>query len=121
MKRRAFEKLVEAALADLPEAFRARLDNVEIVIEDEPSAEDLASVGLEPDELLLGLYEGTPLTERGSDYGMVMPDRILLFQSDIEAVCDSPEQIAEEVRITVVHEVAHFFGLGEDEIPDWAR
>ncbi len=121
MTREGFEKLVRQALAELPEAFRARLQNVEIAVEEEPTAEQLESVGLREDELLLGLYVGTPLTERSSDYGMVMPDRILLFQGDIEQVCASHEEIAEEVRKTVIHEVAHFFGLGEEDIPDWAR
>lgn len=121
MERAAFEKLVSESLSELPEAFRFRLQNVDISVEDEPSADLLTSLGLAKDELLLGLYEGIPLTERGGDYGMVMPDRIRLFQRDIEAVCSSEEDIADEVRKTVIHEVAHFFGIEEDEIPDWAR
>ena len=121
MTRERFEALVNEALSELPEEFRHRLQNEDISVEDEPSAEQLESVGMRADELLLGLYVGTPLTERGHDYGMVMPDRILLFQQDIEQVCRSNDEIAEEIRKTVVHEVAHFFGLEEDEIPDWAR
>ncbi|MSS70238.1 MAG: metallopeptidase family protein [Candidatus Latescibacteria bacterium] len=117
MTRKQFEKFVLEALEELPEEFRKRLDSVEIVIEDEPTVEDLESVGLTEDDLLLGLYHGTPLTERTSDYNMALPDRIVLFQWDIEQCCETPEEIAEEVRKTVIHEVAHFFGFGEDEIP----
>ena len=117
MTRKQFEKLVLDALKDLPEEFRSRLDNVEIVIEGEPTREDLKSVGLTEDDLLLGLYHGTPLTQRTSDYTMALPDRIVLYQSDIEDCCDTREQIEEEVRKTVIHEVAHFFGLEEDELP----
>ena len=117
MTRKQFEKLVLDALKDLPEEFRSRLDNVEIVIEGEPTREDLKSVGLTEDDLLLGLYHGTPLTQRTSDYAMALPDRIVLYQSDIEDCCETREQIAEEVRKTVIHEIAHFFGLEEDELP----
>ncbi len=117
MTRKQFEKLVLKALEDLPQAFREKLDSVEIVVEDEPTIEVLESVGLTEDDLLFGLYQGTPLPERTSDYNLALPDRIVLFQGDIEQGCDSPEEIAEEVRKTVIHEVAHFFGFGEDEIP----
>lgn len=117
MTRGRFQQLVQDALSELPGEFRLWLNNVEIAIEDEPTVEDLRSVGLEEYELLFGLYEGTPLTERRSDHGMVLPDRIVLFQGDIEAGCDSVAEIVDEVRKTVIHEVAHFFGLGEDEIP----
>jgi predicted Zn-dependent protease with MMP-like domain len=117
MTRKRFEKLVLKALEELPEEFRRRLDNVEVVVEDEPTSEDLESVGLTEDDLLMGLYQGTPLTERTSDYNLALPDRIALFQWDIEQCCETPEEIAEEVRKTVIHEIAHFFGMGEDEIP----
>lgn len=117
MTRKRFEKLVLDALEELPKQFREKLDNVEIVIEDEPTMEDLESVGLTEDDLLFGLYQGTPLTERTSDYNLALPDRITLFQWDIEQGCETPEEIAEEVRKTVIHEIAHFFGFGEDEIP----
>ena len=121
MTREQFETLVQEALSDLPQEFLDRLTNVEIAVQEEPTPEDLRSVGLRPDELLLGLYEGTPLTERSVTDGLTLPDRILLFQSDIEQICDTPAQIRDEIRKTVVHEVAHFFGLEEDEIPPWAQ
>ena len=117
MTRKQFEKLALAALEDIPSEFRSRLENVEIVIEDEPTLEDLESVGLGEDDLLLGLYQGTPLTQRTTEYGMVLPDRIVLFQNDIEAYCETPDQIPEEVRKTVIHEIAHYFGLEEDQLP----
>jgi predicted Zn-dependent protease with MMP-like domain len=102
------------------------LDNIEIVIEDEPTAEQLgaggASAGGEDGSELFGLYEGTPLTARGSDYSLVLPDKITIFQRPIERSCATPEEIAEEVRITVIHELAHHFGIEEDRIAElgWA-
>jgi predicted Zn-dependent protease with MMP-like domain len=117
MTRKRFEKLALKALEELPEEFRRRLDNVEIVIEDEPTLEDLESVGLTEDDLLFGLYQGTPLTERTSDYSLALPDRIVLYHGDIEQGCDTEEEMAEEIRKTVIHEIAHFFGLEEDELP----
>jgi predicted Zn-dependent protease with MMP-like domain len=96
------------------------LDNVDIVIEDEPTVEQL---GTDDDgSELFGLYEGTPLTARGSDYSMVLPDKITIFRRPIERACATPEEMAEEVQITVVHELAHHFGIEEDRIAElgWA-
>jgi len=96
------------------------LDNVDIVIEDEPTVEQL---GTDDDgSELFGLYEGTPLTARGSDYSMVLPDKITIFRRPIERACETLEEMAEEVQITVVHELAHHFGIEEDRIAElgWA-
>jgi len=116
VRRREFERLVAEALESLPGPFKARLDNVAVLIEDWPSEELLDSLGMGPDETLMGYYEGTPLTEYGREYDMRLPDRILIFQGPIEEACRSRREIAEEVRKTVMHEVGHFFGLGEDQV-----
>ena len=75
-------------------------------------------MGLGDDELLLGLYEGVPLTDRHADAPPSMPDVIFLFQHDLEDACDSEEQLADEVRITLLHEIGHYFGLDEDELAE---
>jgi predicted Zn-dependent protease with MMP-like domain len=109
-----FERLVVRALRRLPPEVRDMLDNVEIVVEDEPTAEQLASN--EDGDELFGLYEGTPLTARGSGYSMVLPDKITIFRRPIERACPTPEEMADEIRITVIHELAHHFGIEEDRI-----
>ncbi len=106
LSRRRFERLVRRALAALPEEFRSRLENVAVVIEDEPP-EDM------PDTL--GLYEGIPLTERSLE-DVTLPDVITIFKGPIERVCHTEEDIEEEVRLTVLHEVGHFFGLEEAQL-----
>jgi predicted Zn-dependent protease with MMP-like domain len=92
------------------------LSNVEIVIEDEPTPEQIGS--FEEGDELFGLYEGTPLTERGSGYSMALPDKITIFRRPLERACETPEEMANEVRITVIHELAHHFGIDEDRIEE---
>jgi predicted Zn-dependent protease with MMP-like domain len=116
--RRIFERLVAEAMDGLPERFRRRLANVDVVVEDEPSREQLVSAGLPPGETLLGLYQGTPLTERTSYYGMVLPDKISIFRGPIERYCRSRREIREQVRQTIVHEFAHHFGLSDEELDE---
>lgn len=113
MSREDFEELVGEALDTIPEEFLDRLDNVVVLVEDEPPAD------MEPD--LLGLYDGVSLTERG-DYAGVLPDRILVFRKPTLAICETPEEVAEEVRITVVHELGHYFGIDDEALHDlgWA-
>lgn len=106
--------MVEEALMALPEAFAERIDNVAVVIRDEPSAEDLDEAGLGAGEELFGLYVGVPLTDR-SEYHMVLPDRILIFQGPHERHFDE-SGLVEEVRRTVVHEIAHYFGIDDDRL-----
>ena len=113
MERDAFEELVEQAIEEIPEKFLARLKNVAIVIEDEPSKEQIKKLKLRRDLALLGLYEGVPLIRRGSGYGLVLPDKISIFKNSIELVSRSPEEIKELVKNTVRHEIAHHFGSGE--------
>ncbi|HZK48050.1 MAG TPA: metallopeptidase family protein, partial [Thermoleophilia bacterium] len=114
-----FEELVAEALDSLPDEFLAHLENVEVVIEEWPSEEELADAGLEGEDAasLLGLYFGIPLTERGGDYAGVLPDRITLYQGSILAAAgEDPAAIREEVCVTVVHEVAHFYGISDDRL-----
>lgn len=113
---RRFEQLVHEALATVPEPFRARLHNVAVRVEEEPDPALLARLGYPPDEELLGLYEGTPLIQRGNDYHLVPPDRITIFRRPILAICATPEDVRREVRATVVHEIAHYFGIDDAEL-----
>jgi predicted Zn-dependent protease with MMP-like domain len=117
MDRRKFEKLVEQALNSLPEAIQEQLDNVDLVVEDLPSKEQLVGSGIDDGLDLLGLYEGLPLTER-YDYGMVLPDKITIFQKSIESICESEKEIVEEVRDTVIHEIAHHFGIDDARLEE---
>jgi predicted Zn-dependent protease with MMP-like domain len=107
-----FEKLVLEALDQILDEISDRLDNVDVVVEDWPTSEQMAGSGIEDGHYLLGLYEGIPLTDRYG-YDMVLPDKITLFQKPIEAICASDEEIVGEVRATVVHEVAHHFGIDD--------
>lgn len=116
MDRRRFERIVSRALASLPGPFAERIENVAVVLRDEPTEDDLEEAGLEPGEELFGLYVGVPLTGR-SEYHMVLPDRILIFQGPHERHFD-PEDLVEEVRRTVVHEVAHYFGIDDDRLDE---
>ena len=104
MDRERFEELVGDALDAVPGQLLDLLDNVVILVEDDPPAGD---------PHLLGVYEGYALTERGWDYGGVLPDRILIFRRPILAICESEEDVVEEVQVTVVHEIAHHFGIDD--------
>ncbi len=109
-----FKQLVSTAVETLPEEFSARLENVDVVVQDWPTSNQLRKAGLRRGESLLGLYEGVPLPRRGQHYGLVLPDKITLFQKPIEARCGQNEtRIATEITRVVKHEIAHHFGLGE--------
>jgi predicted Zn-dependent protease with MMP-like domain len=109
----AFDRLVDRAIASIPSRFRAALDGVAVVIADEPSPEQLRENGLGPDETLYGLYEGVPLDEWGGDW-IPVPTRIVLFRLPLEDDFPDPRDLADEVRITLLHELAHHLGI-EDE------
>lgn len=111
-----FERLVVRVMRRLPLDIRGMLNNVEIVIEDEPTIEQRESMN--NDDELFGLYEGTPLTERGGGYSMALPDKITIFRRPIERASATPEEMAEEIRVTVIHELAHHFGIEEDRIAE---
>ncbi len=113
MDRERFELLVARAVDSLPEEFRTRLENVDVVVEDWPTQGQLAKVGLKRGDSLLGLYEGVPLTRRSSHYGLVPPDKITIFQKPIEAKCSGDDKIAAEIQRVVRHEIAHHFGIGD--------
>jgi predicted Zn-dependent protease with MMP-like domain len=115
---RAFETLVSEALDDLPAYVQQRLENVAVVVEDEPGADRLAKLGYGDDQTLLGLYEGINRLDRSSGYHLVTPDRITLFWHPIidEVGVGDREAIREEIRKTVIHEVAHHFGIDDAEL-----
>jgi len=114
MKQEEFEQLVGEGIDLIDEKFLQRLKNVEIVIEDVPTSFQLEKINLRG-ELLLGLYEGIPLTQRQS-YGQVLPDKITIFKNSIEQLYSNPEDIKKAVKDTVWHEIAHHFGLNEKEV-----
>jgi predicted Zn-dependent protease with MMP-like domain len=116
--RDTFESLVAEAVEGLPAEFAEKLDNVEFVVEDEPSAQDYEGRSLRPGSLLLGLYHGVPLTKRSSFGINPLPDRITLYQRSIERVCRTPREIIEQVRRTVLHEIAHHFGISEQRLKE---
>lgn len=117
MNRARFEHLVDCAIADLPSEFKEKLENVAVIVEDRPGKELLAAMEIPPDETLFGLYEGTPLTERGFEVPL-HPDRIWIFQEPIEEECDDEAEILEEIRTTLMHEIAHFFGFDDEELEE---
>ena len=112
-----FEEMVREAFSSLPQEFLSRLTNLSLVVSDRPNASQIADNGLGPHDKLYGLYEGVPLTERGQ-YVPSLPDVITIFQEPIEQSCDSHPEIEEQVRTTVEHEVAHYFGFSDDELVD---
>ncbi len=116
MERRRFERLVGRALAELPSPYRDWLANVDVIVERRPSRRHLQYTGADPNETLFGLYEGVPLTERTSDYGMVLPDTITIFQEPLEREFRDDAELVEEVRVTVLHELAHHFGMSDAEL-----
>jgi len=118
MEREEFEKIAQEEFDALPEKFRSSIDNVHVVVEDVDSAGVRGRAGVYAGSMLLGLYEGIPLTRRGVDYGMfpVVPDRITLFKRNIESVATSHEEIRARIREVLIHEVAHYFGMSEKEI-----
>jgi predicted Zn-dependent protease with MMP-like domain len=118
MKRHAFEKLVAEAVMLIPRHFRREMKNLALVVEDEPSAELLAEMEIEPPDSLYGLYQGTPITERGWDYGNRLPDRITIYQRPIEEDCDDEDDMRAVIGETLIHEVGHYFGLSEEEIEE---
>ena len=118
MQRKKFERLVAEALASIPRRFRHAMTNLAIVVEDEPSRELLEDMEIEPPDTLLGLYQGTPLTERRWDYGNALPDRILLFQGPHEREAEDEDDLVVAIGETLIHEIGHYFGLSEEEIEE---
>ncbi len=116
IKQKVFRDMVEAGMADIPDRFLKKLDNVSIVIEDEPTPEQIKKLNLRSGWTLFGLYEGVPQISRGSNYGSVLPDKITIFQKPIEQAAKNSDDIKEIVKNTVWHEIAHHFGMNEKEV-----
>ena len=118
MRRDEFEQHVADALSSIPRRFRDAMRNLVIVVEDEPSRELLDEMEIEPPDTLLGLYQGTPLTERHWDYGNTLPDRILIFQGPHEREAEDEDDLVVAIGETLIHEIGHYFGLSEEEIEE---
>lgn len=112
----SFEEVVMEAIASIPEALRAQLANVDVLIENWPSAADLAAAEVPEGYTLFGLYTGVPLTERTSGYNMVLPDRITIYRGPLLAAFSDVDELKHEIRATVIHEFAHFFGLSDADL-----
>ena len=113
MQRERFEVLVARTINNLPREFQRKLENVDVVVEDWPTPRQLRQARLSHPNQLLGLYQGVPQTRRGRGYGMVLPDKITIFQKPIEAHCRLGEEIEAKIEEVVRHEIAHHFGLDE--------
>jgi predicted Zn-dependent protease with MMP-like domain len=116
-----FEQLVARAIESLPEEFRERLDNIDVVVADEPDRRQLSRLERKHGETLLGLYEGVPLPERTHGYGFVVPDVITIFRRPIEAICRSDSEIVAEIQKVVRHEIAHHFGISDERLRELGR
>lgn len=112
----AFEAIVKEAISDLPLRFRRAVRNLEILVEEEPSAELSAEFGHDPDQHLLGLYVGVPFPERTFGEEPYVPDQIFIFRKPLEHMCQNRRELREQIRITVIHELAHYFGFDEDHL-----
>ena len=118
MHRARFRRLVQAAIAAIPMEFAEQMDNVDILVRTRPTGEEREDAGIGRHQRLLGLYVGHPLTSRGSYYGNTLPDRIMIYQEAIESVCRTDDEVVAQVRTTVLHEVAHHFGIDDERLHD---
>jgi len=118
MERQKFEALVDRAIQALPEEFKNKLENIDVLVEDWPSPQQINKLKLRNKAQLLGLYEGVPQTRRDSGYNMVLPDKITIFQKPIEMECHSDKEIEAEISRVVKHEIAHHFGIGDTTLYD---
>lgn len=111
-----FDHIITRAMDELPQKYIQGLENVAIVQADEPTLQQREKMKLSNHSLLLGLYEGIPLTQRGNGYNFVLPDKITLFKDQIAAISRTPEEFFEQTKRTLWHEIAHFYGLNHDHI-----
>jgi predicted Zn-dependent protease with MMP-like domain len=118
METEKFEELVADAIESLPEEFRERLENIDIVVADEPTRYQLQKSDVEKGDTLLGLYEGVPLPDRSAGYTFTMPDKITIFQKPIEAACHNNSEVKTEIQRVVRHEIAHHFGIDDDRLEE---
>lgn len=114
LRRRQFDRMVRKAIDSLPPHIHSMMENVEIVVEDEPTMEQRDG----EDDGPFGLYEGIPLTDRTSSYSLILPDKITIFRGPLERATATPSELYAEVQATVIHEVAHHFGMGEAQIAE---
>jgi predicted Zn-dependent protease with MMP-like domain len=116
-----FEDLVDKVVKSLPQEFLDLMDNVEVLVSGQPTSAQLRKNGLKANQTLLGLYEGVPQTRRTTSYGMVLPDKITIFQKTIEAKCRNDEEILAEIEHVVKHEIAHHFGISDARLREIGR
>ena len=118
MRRAEFERHVAEALASIPRSFRDAMHNIAIVVEDEPAPDLLDDMEIEPPDTLLGLYQGTPLTERSWGHGNTLPDRVLIFQGPHERESEDEDDLIVCIAETLIHEIGHYFGMSEEQIEE---
>jgi predicted Zn-dependent protease with MMP-like domain len=111
-----FDELITKAINELPQNYIKGLQNVAIVMADDPTPEQIQKMKIDNQHMLLGLYEGIPLTQRGSNYTFVLPDKITLFKNSILAVTHNENELLEQIKRTLWHEIAHYYGLSHDRI-----
>ena len=116
LTQKEFEEAVVTVLKRLPKFIKAKMENVDVVVEPKASPEVLNEMGLRSPFELLGLYQGVPYDRRGFYYGNVLPDKITLFQIPIESICRTKEEVNEKVREVIIHEVGHYFGLDDKRL-----
>jgi len=121
MDKQRFEWLVAKAVDSLPDEFSTKLENIDVVVQNQPTPSQLAEVRLKHGETLLGLYQGVPLTKRSRHYGMVAPDKITIFQKSIEARCNNDTEVKAEIMRIVQHEIAHHFGISDTRLRQLER
>lgn len=116
LSRKEFDRIVKRAIRRIPEEIRSHLNNILISVQRRPSPELLKDLGIPPDETLFGVFEGTPLAERSITEPPLFPDTIVLFEAPLLEACATIQELEDEIEITVVHEVAHFFGFSEADL-----
>ena len=118
VSQKEFDRIVKQAIRRIPREIRAHLDNVLITVQERPSPDLMEEMGFPPDEPLLGLYQGVPLMDRSEMEPPLYPDTIVLFQEPIQEISDSVDAMEREIEITVVHEIAHFLGITEEQLEE---
>ncbi len=113
-----FDRIVKKAIRSIPEEIQQYLDNIVISVKKRPSKKMLQEMGLSPEEPLLGVYDGVSLMDRSATSPPLFPDSIILFQEPLEEMCETIQELEEEIEITVVHEVAHFVGISEERLEE---
>lgn len=111
-----FQEMMETAMETVPDDFKSKMQNIVFIAEPYPSEADLARVNMSKGGMLLGLYSGTPYTQRNTWYAGTTPDRIQLFQKNIEAICNTKDELKAKIREVVIHEIGHYFGMNEEQI-----